>query len=190
MRRRLAVITFLIMATGCRAESVSDSSAYVEGPAIISRGSLELDCHGSLRRTEIPPVDYDTILDSVALPTSRTYSAALQTSLTGETGPTRLWAKAGLSVRSAAAVEITLPSSVSDRARIGWDIPASPTVGLSTSGCDKNAEGWMSFPGGFWVSEAICLPVDITAHSKTVRVLIGVGAPCPGQHSAPAPSDK
>ncbi len=146
-----------------------------------------------------PSSDYTSVLGVMALPTSQTSRFALQTALSGEPDPAaRLFAKEGLLVKTEAAFEIVVPDEVANQFTIGWGSPASRTRRLAVQGCHPgscaahhgsapcdSSSTWLAYPGGFWVRQAGCLPLRVRAGEQEQRVLIGVGAPCPGQKPPP-----
>jgi hypothetical protein len=135
-----------------------------------------------------PTPELTVVLGVVALPTAETMAAALQTSASGEVDPSaRLFAKWGLYVRADAALELIVPDEVADRFSIGWGPPAPRTRRLVVDRCRGNSE-WLAFVGGYWVRDPGCMPLLVRTGGQEQRVLIGIGAPCHGQHPPPAPT--
>ncbi len=102
---------------------------------------------------------------------------------TGETGATRLFAKDGLLVRAGAKAVLTVadPAHVS----IGWGKPGPVTKRLVIPGC--GADGWLVFPGGYYVDQPRCITVHVTSGTSRQDVRIGVGVACPGQRPPTTP---
>jgi hypothetical protein len=131
-----------------------------------------------------PTPEFTVVLDAVALPTSPGYSA-LQGADSGSTP--RLFAKTGLLVRAGVESRVELPASVASNVGIGWSgWPAQPSRTVVVPACpDLEGTGWLTFAGGYWADQPLCLPVDVRAGDRQQRVEIGIGTPCPGQ--APPP---
>ena len=123
----------------------------------------------------------------VALPVSPRLPA-LQTELSGLANPrVRLFAKWGLWIRTGKAATLAVPARMAGKAAIGW-ASNPPARSLSVAPCESGTTGWISFAGGYWVKDPLCLPLVVTAHGSTRTVLIGVGTACPGQRPPPSPS--
>lgn len=119
-------------------------------------------------------------------------SRALQTSRTGDSGSTRLYAKTGLLIRAGATFQLSVPVRVAGRFAIGWGSPAVPTHRLLVTGCRPPAGEhgqWLAYAGGYFVHHVMCAPLRVAAAGRTRQVRIGIGAPCPGQRPPPQPSE-
>jgi hypothetical protein len=132
------------------------------------------------------------VLGVVALPTAPAYGA-LQTSRTGRHGRLRLFAKTGLVIKPHATFALVVPAALRRRMAIGWGNGAtSPPRGrLMVGGCGHGqtaSSRWLVYAGGYYVSHPACLPLLVQAHGQSRRVRIGLGAPCPGQHPPPQPT--
>src|SRR5437879_4411978 len=150
--------------------------------------SVALPCLEAIAPESHPSGDSTVVLGVVALPTGEARTFALQTSLSGENDPTaRLFAKQGLEVKAGAAFEIVVPDEVADRFSVGWGNPGRRTRRLVVQGCDEGS-AWLAYAGGYWVRHVGCLPLIVRAGGREQRVLIGVGAPCPGQKPPPKPT--
>src|SRR5207253_11145210 len=121
----------------------------------------------------------------------------------GERDPSaRLFAKEGLFIKTDAALELVVPDQVASRFAIGWGSPARRTRHLVVQGCPPgscaadhgssvcdSSSSWLGYPGGYSVRQVGCLPLLVRAAGQEQRVLIGVGAPCPGQQPPPDPTN-
>ncbi|WP_285709707.1 hypothetical protein [Microtetraspora sp. NBRC 16547] len=133
-----------------------------------------------------PSGDLEVIGDAVALPTSKARAQALQASdVNVPGGGAGLFAKQGLLVRRGRHVEVAVPDGLSGRFWLVWGSPGSPGARVVVDRCDAENE-WIAFAGGYIVREAGCLPIHVRVDGGAAHeVLIGVGAPCPGQGPAP-----
>ena len=129
------------------------------------------------------------VLGVVALPTSP-QNPALGTSLTGQAGPQRLFAKTGLLIKPAATFDIVVPDQWANHLRIGWgNGPITPTTRFSVANCaSPGGTAWLAYPGGFWIDHPACVPLNVIADGKQLQVHIGLGTSCPGQQLPPTPS--
>ena len=167
--------------------SVGSSSTAVSPPTGVA-SSTTMPCHAVIGSESRPASDSTVVLGVVALPTSDARGHALQTSLSGERDPAgRLFAKQGLEVRAGGAFEIVVPDEVADRFSSGWGNPGRRTRQLDVQDCHSGSQ-WLVYAGGYWVQRVACLPLIVRAAEQEQRVLIGVGAPCPGQRPPPQPT--
>jgi hypothetical protein len=165
------------------------------GPSISETGasagaapSVTLPCSQAIDSELRPSTASRVVLGVVALPTSDAAPVALQTSLSGEPDRSaRLFAKQGLEIKIGAAFEIVVPDEVANRFSIGWGSPGRRTRHLVVPGCDGSPD-WLAYAGGYWAQQVGCMPLLVTAGGQEQRVLIGVGAPCPGQRPPPQPT--
>jgi hypothetical protein len=133
----------------------------------------------------LPPTpDVTVVLDAVDLPASPAYSP-LQAADSG--GTPRLFAKTGLLIRAGVPSRVEVPASGDPSVGIGWSgWPAEPGRAVVVPGCpDLRGTGWLSFAGGYWADEPLCLPLDVRTGDRLQRVEIGIGTACAGQ--APPP---
>ncbi|MGC5009900.1 hypothetical protein ACLQ2R_03960 [Streptosporangium sp. DT93] len=135
-----------------------------------------------------PSGDLRIVGDAVALPAGDTRERALQVSeVRLPDGGPGLFAKQGLLVRRGRHVELTVPEGMTGRLWLKWGRPDPPGTRVVVDRCDSDDE-WIAFVGGYTVREAGCLPVLVGVDGGAPReVLIGIGAPCPGQRPAPRP---
>ena len=142
-----------------------------------------LDC-GDYIATVAPAAiaPLQVVLGVVALPTSP-HNPALQTALTGEAGPYRLFAKTGLLIKPGATFQLLVPTEDADRVGIGWgNGPITPSNSLSAANCgDPGDTQWLAYPGGYWIDHPACVPLIVTAGGTQQQVHIGLGTNCPGQ---------
>lgn len=122
------------------------------------------------------------VLGVVALPTSLRYSA-LQTALTSDAGPLRLFAKTGLAIRTGTTFELVVPAEYGDRLGIGWGgAPSAPTSRFTVADCaNPGGTGWLAYAGGYWIDHPACVTLIVKAGGKQQTVHIGIGTACPGQ---------
>ena len=149
---------------------------------------LALSCSDAIHSAPALYRGLTVVLGVVALPTHLT----LQTGRTGKSGNRRLFAKAGLLVRSeGASFDLIVPPSWVGHLSLGWGNPPTPTSDLRVSGCrsDVPNQPWVAFAGGYWVASPVCVPVTVKTAGSERTVHIGVGKACPGQPPPPQPSD-
>ncbi len=129
------------------------------------------------------------VLGVVALPTSPRYSA-LQTSRSGDgTGPMRLFAKTGLVIKTGTTFELIVAAGTANRASIGWGASAAPRHRILVPSCPTaGGNGWLAYPGGYWIEHSACVSIIVKAAARQQQVHIGVGAPCPGQQPPQGPT--
>jgi hypothetical protein len=147
-----------------------------------------LDCRDAIDTVAAPPASagLTTVLGVVALPAAGPSRAALSTNRTGDREPARrLFAKTGLLVHAGAS--LTLRVADDAWAQIGWGSPGHPARSLEVPACP--GDGWLAFPGGYYVGSPQCLPIVVSAGGHVRRVTVGVGAACPGQSPPVPPSD-
>lgn len=160
---------------------VADSIGSNESSTVIA--STALGCAGL---SATPPEDFTVLFDSIALPTSENYPRALQTSDQGTEGAGRLFAKTGLVFKPGHPFELIVPEELQDRLSIGWsDRSWRVTVG----DCEGFPSDWVALPGGYYVADPMCAELIVRSGATDQRVLIGLGAPCPGQAPPSQPSD-
>jgi hypothetical protein len=150
--------------------------------------SVTLPCLDSPGSEAHPAAGSTVVLGVVALPTSETMGTALQTSPSGESDTNaRLFAKQGLDVKTGADLEIVVPDEVANGFSIGWGSPVRRTRHLVVDPCESSSP-WLAWAGGYWVRQVGCMPLVVRSRGREQRVLIGVGAPCPGQRPPPQPT--
>ncbi len=139
--------------------------------------SEKLPCYG---QTTAPPADFTVVLGVVALPaTPRAH--ALQTTLTYGGERFRLFAKTGLWYKGGKRFELSVPANMVDQFAIGWGGPGVPRPFAYSDACAGMSREWVAVPGGYWVSETMCVPLKIRVGSRMATVRIGIGTPCAGQ---------
>jgi hypothetical protein len=173
-------------APGARTASVS--TRILTGPASStttesSTVAPSFDCGdyiGTAPAAALAPLQ--VVLGVVALPTSP-QNPALPTSLTGEAGSRRLFAKTGLLIKPGASFELVVPGAYADRVGIGWgNGPITPTRRFVVAHCaDSGGTDWLAYPGGYWIDHPACVPLIVTAGGHQQQVHIGLGTNCPGQ---------
>ncbi len=158
----------------------------VDTRAAAAEDTVVLPCEQSIAAVPAPPGGFEVVLGAVALPTATVQAAALQTAVSGEADPdARLFAKTGLLVLGGADFEVIVPDDARPGFSVGWGSPAVRSRAVSVA-CD--AEGWLAFAGGYWVSEVGCRALLVRSAAGEQTVEIGVGAPCAGQDPPPEPS--
>lgn len=149
------------------------SSTSASAPA----GTGALSCPDSVTSQAVPSEAYRIVGDAVAVPDADVLQAER---IRGASGPTALFAKWGLLIRTGTSAELSLPAGWADRARIGWGKPGDPTTRLTVTACPATGDGpaWSVFTGGTWVSTPACVPLLIETGGRETRVDVAVGAPC------------
>lgn len=167
-----------------------DTPALAAGsPSSATARGLPLDCNAI--GDGMPSPDRLVVLDHLALPARQ--APALQTARQPDpTSPVlSYFAKAGLGIRAGSQWRLSVATEARDHLRIGWGSPGTPsTVVLPPATCSPTSRtGWLWYPGGYWTDKPGCYAVVVQADGQSQRVLIGVGAPCPGQEPPAGPSD-
>jgi hypothetical protein len=157
---------------------------------VVSQRSPSLACDQSID-TRPPLPDYTVLLGVVALPIAPK-ATALQTATSGLSDPSaRLFSKAGLQIKTGTRFELAVPRAWAGRVRFFWgNAPARPVPRLVVS-CHPypgDPSGWLAYPGGFWLPHPACVPLVIKTGTRSQRVQIGIGTPCPGQRPPRAPT--
>lgn len=155
---------------------------------VASAATLRCD---SFIDTHPPPSGWRVIDGVVAFPASPR-SAALQTSRTGSAQPAvRLFAKAGLDIRTGRSLTLSVPPRLASVASIGWGAGAAPALNLTIVGCHASSPArWLAYPGGYYVQHPLCLPLLVQGNGETQSVHIGVGKACAGQKPPPEPTQR
>lgn len=196
MLARVAVCVLVLSACSSdgqprAAHSASTASGRQPTDTTEAFDSVALDCGDPIGEMAAPPDGYEVIGDAVALATSATSAAALQTRATGDSDPSRrLFAKNGLLVKTNVRSEFIVPPAWHHRLAFRWGNAGSPaaTEHLVVGPCDGPA-GWIAFPGGYLVSDPACVDFVVRAGDGDHRVTVGVGAACEGQRPPPEPTD-
>jgi hypothetical protein len=186
--RTAGLVATALLLTACTAgteRSAAPAGSSTPGSSTPSRTTSSAPAStGDQPVADTTSIICELVLDAVALPTRPGYSA-LQGADSGSTP--RLFAKTGLLVRAGVESRVELPASVASNVGIGWSgWPAQPSRTVVVPACpDLEGTGWLTFAGGYWADQPLCLPVDVRAGDRQQRVEIGIGTPCPGQ--APPP---
>ena len=182
---RVAIVAVLVGTAACTDDGVSTPTTPSTASAITAVATL--DCAQSIA-TLTEPDGGEVVLGVVSLETARS-PMAMQTQDGRTADPrVRLWAKSGLVVRGGARFSLAVPPTMVDRLAFGWGPQDSTTLRLEVAGCGQEGE-WLAFAGGYVGSEVGCLPIVVTAGDMTQTVMIGFGAPCPGQEPPLEPTD-
>ena len=154
--------------------------------------SATLDCKDPIGGFIDPPADYERFGDQVALVTSRTREQAMQAAPYRDpsAAPFRYFSKTGLLVRTGKrTAELRIPRSEHGRLALFWgntgrDRIASRVFHVGPCG---GAQGYIAFPGGFFVNEPHCARVIVRVGDRDHTTRVGLGKACPGQRPPPAP---
>ncbi|WP_417218186.1 hypothetical protein [Arthrobacter sp.] len=90
--------------------------------------------------------------------------------------------KAGLAVRTGTQVEVAVPDSLRGQVQIGWsntDEVKADAVRIGPCPGDDPSDDWVLYPGGFWLRQPACVPLEVTSDGRTTTVEVPVGAACP-----------
>ncbi|WP_433789543.1 hypothetical protein [Actinoplanes sp. CA-252034] len=173
--RKVIALLMLAGAAGC-----GDEPGIVDPPPSLRPSGAAapvVGCTDAIAREDSPGETYQVVAGAAAVPSSdQVLEPAEHTS--GE-GPTRLFAKWGLLVRSGATVDVALLPGWADRARLSWgDTEVEPADAVRVTACGDGA-AWSVFAGGTWVAEADCVPIRITTADGTEAIAeLSIGAPC------------
>lgn len=172
------MIALLLMAgtAGC-----GEDPGIVNPPPSVPSGGLftgpVTGCPDAIDREDEPGGTYQVVAGVVAVPApGQVLEPAEQAS--GE-GPTRLFAKWGLLVRTGATADLSLLPGWADRARLAWgDTDVEPATTVRVIACPDDG-GWSVFTGGTWVIEPDCVPIRvITANGEEATAELSIGTPC------------
>lgn len=139
----------------------------------------EVSCDDSVGKNVDVPENYESILETVALPTAESSQSAIQAVARDDIRPGFYFAKTGLLVRAGSGVTLRLEGSTTSGG-MSWGAPGDFSPSLRVPPCE--GQGWLAFAGGFLVSPPACLDVLVrTTDGQEERVSIGAGQPCEGQ---------
>lgn len=141
----------------------------------------ELQCEGSIGAAATPEPDYTVVAGVVAFNTTM-QTPNFDDNATGNNLP--YFAKSGLLIKTGTPFTVTVDQPLVGDARIGWSnisvtpadqmqVPSCPRVGQSA-----DAEQWLAYPGGIWVSEPMCVHLTVSTTKQSAEIRIPVGAPC------------
>jgi hypothetical protein len=171
---RKVIALFLMAGTaGC-----GDDPGVLPPPPSASAGGMPAaGCPDTIAHEDDPGEAYQVIAGVVAVPAAdRVLEPSEQPS--GQ-GPTRLFAKWGLLVRSGATVDLSLLPGWADRARLRWgNTDIEPAAAVRVVACPDDGT-WSVFAGGTWVIEPDCVPIRIvTATGPEALAELSIGTPC------------
>jgi hypothetical protein len=145
----------------------------------------QLACQDVIGSQATPSAGSSVVLDRVALTTDR----ILQINPAGADGTGWQFAKDGLLIRRGASFDLIVPDDWRGRLRIGWGSSAKASDRVRVPGCRPTgtiaqphylaSDDWLAYAGGYWVSEAACVPLIVKAGQAERTVNIGVGTACP-----------
>jgi hypothetical protein len=196
--QRIAVCILLLSACSSGGDTTANesaSTASLGGSTTVethAADSLALDCRDPIAEMPAPDAGYEVIGDAVAIVTSRSSKAALQTREAGDANASqRLYAKNAVLVRRNTRSEFIVPTAWRNRLSFRWGNagPQEATEHLVVGPCNSAAE-WMVFPGGYFVAENACVQFIVRAADEDHEVSVGVGAPCAGQDAPAEPTEK
>ena len=174
------------MISSVTTSSVTSASVTVAAPTLLAEA--DLNCAGPIDQLARPPETSAIVGDAVALETSRSSRSAAQTSLTQYGDPAlRLFSKTFLAIRTGAVSELIVPDRWVGHLSFQWNSP-EPTTHLRIGPCPGDAE-WMTFPGGYLVSEVGCYDYIVRSAGTDETVQVGIGAPCEGQSPPDGPTE-
>jgi hypothetical protein len=153
-------------------------------PAVTTSGpdhpaGVRLDCADPME-VDAPPDFLKVIGGALAMRTRGMSSEPLQLGRTVGTGSDALqFAKTGLTVRSGEQFEIVVVPTPGRTALVSWGNTGNnqPTERFMVGPCTTGS-GWLSFPGGYWVSEPGCVSLIVRHQGIDENVRVAVGAPC------------
>jgi hypothetical protein len=131
--------------------------------------TAELDCRATIDLVHMPPDEYISVLDAVALPGPEIPHEIGR--IDNESGLG--FAKAGLLVRPGTASAITVANL--DH-RIGWG-STDAAQRMDIPACDGGAD-WLVYAGGFLVPEPACLTLVVESGGDRSEIRIPIDAPC------------
>jgi hypothetical protein len=153
-----------------------------------------LNCRDPIGSATKPPHSVRTIGGAVALQTSTSTRRALQTARTSDVASAayHYFTKSPVYVRTnGKSSTITVPRRQWGSIAMSWgntDSDGVATQSFEMGPCPGSTK-WIVFPGGYYVTRPGCFALVVRVAEKATRVMIGLGAPCPGQRPPPSFSD-
>ncbi|GAA5229992.1 hypothetical protein [Arthrobacter cryoconiti] len=90
--------------------------------------------------------------------------------------------KMGLVMKAGTAFMLSVPAEMRGRMKIGWSNSGYTLADeLVIAGCTSaqaNAN-WLVYPGGFWLKEPGCVPLEVTTDQTNQTINIPIGKTCP-----------
>lgn len=149
--------------------------------------SVSVECESVDDWIDELSADYTLVLGVVAIPGAEDAPRAMQTA--NREG--QLWesTKSGLIIpNGGGSFTLSVPLEVRDRLFI-WDWGTGGfKYEIRVPGCARTedyVDEWLIFAGGLTIREPGCVPIAVSNDSEEQRVMVGVGAPCPGQEPPP-----
>lgn len=100
----------------------------------------------------------------------------------GATAEGLYFQKMGLVVKAGTAFTLSVPEDMRARMKIGWSNSGYTLADeLVNAGCvshQANAD-WLVYPGGFWLKEPGCIPLNVSHGHTTQTIYIPIGTTCP-----------
>ncbi len=180
----LALAVMVVLGSTCTEDNHEAGSTGLS--ADTANGAGTLDCANPIAEDAALPETYEVIGEAVALPTSTSSPAALQTAPSG--AELRLFAKTRLLLTAGMQFNLTARGDWKDRAAGWWGNTSRRELATTFSGGPCDGSGWLAYPGGFFVAEPGCVPFDVLVGGAAHEVQIGVGSPCPGQDPPEEPT--
>ncbi|GAA4587115.1 hypothetical protein BJY16_008132 [Actinoplanes octamycinicus] len=175
---RISMVVVLLTLTACAPDPKQGSPAPTgPAPGVQASGGQSalsgpsLDCAAPIDTLAAPPAGYTPMLDAVALSTE-----LLQAN---DSGDGTLFAKTGLLIRTGHPAELLVPRG---RAEVEWGNTGDRerAAHLHIPACPKFGAGdWQVYPGGYYVTAPVCLPVEVRADGRTTTIHVPVGKACP-----------
>jgi hypothetical protein len=183
-----AVLASLVAGVACLVVPADAGAA----DSISATATAVLDCRNPIGSADTPRGNVTPIGGAIALQTTATTPAALQTDAISDPSvpALRFWAKSPLFVRADRTAKIVVPRNQAGRVALTWgntDHDGIASRAFRVGPCPSASE-WIVFPGGFFVTEPACIDLVVHAARDTTRVRVGVGAACRGQRPPPEPS--
>lgn len=141
-------------------------------PSLRAAPLSTLPCTDPIGKSEDVSAVGQPVLDTIAIPVDQTISI----DPSGQDG--LYFAKIGLWIRPGHPGTLQLPRS-SD-AQMGWSNTADQPRGRTfvIPSCPASDGTWTAYPGGFFVRRPACLPLTVTAGTRTATVRVPVGQTC------------
>lgn len=166
--------------------SVSTSSLDSEISPHAKGTSLQFECANPIR-TGLTAVDLGAGPEKPGVPevlyinTASTGIDANQWGA-GVTSDGLQFQKMGLVMKAGTAFTLSVPAEMRDSMKIGWSNSgytlADELVIPGCSSAQANAN-WLVYPGGFWLKEPGCVPLEVTTDQTTQTTYIPIGKTCP-----------
>ena len=186
----ISVVADLAMVTSCAAQSTPVGPATPAASAAWSADIEPVDASLTQTFACADPIRWAAKVGDLNVQSNEDATGVMAltrpTSDTVEWGAARyrgfLFAKVGIAIKAQAKFSLVVPDAWKDRMRIGWGNQGYTLATIvQVPGCRSSTTdaAWLVYPGGFWLTQAACVPLTVRTdtESRTIRVPIGISCP-------------